>query len=57
MYSLKQKKSRGTEKTQRLSSQVPHKLREIDVSMVKVLSTGRRPVAVQCIGCGTNGQL
>jgi len=30
MYSLKQKKRRGTEKTERLSSQVPHNLREID---------------------------
>jgi len=33
---------------------VPHKLREIDVSMVKVVSTARRAVAVRCIGCGTN---
>ena len=40
-----------------LSSQVPHKLREIDVSMVKVVSTARRAVAVRCIGCGINGQL
>ena len=52
MYSLKQKKKRrGTEKTQRFSNQVPHKLREIDVSMVKVMSTARRAVAVRCIGC------
>jgi len=36
---------------------VPHKLREIDISMVKVVSTARRAVAVRCIGCGTNGQL
>jgi len=56
MYSLKQKKRRGTEKTQRLSSQVPHKLREIDVSMVKVVPTARRAVAVRCIGFGINGQ-
>ena len=48
---------RGTEKTQRLSSQVPHKLREFDVSMVKVVSAARRAVAVRCIGCGANGQL
>ena len=54
---IKQKKRRGTEKTQMLSSQVPHKLREIDVSMVKVVSTARRAVAVRCIGCGINGQL
>ena len=40
-----------------LSSQVPHKLREIDVSKVKIVSTTRRAVAVQCIGCGINGQL
>jgi len=47
MDSLQRKKNRrGTEKTQRLSSQVPHKLREIDVSMVKVVSTARRAVAV-----------
>jgi len=26
MYSVKQQKRRGTEKTQRLSSQMPHKL-------------------------------
>jgi len=52
MYSLKQeKKRRGTEKTQRLSGQVPHKLREIDVSMVKVVSNAKRAVAVRCIGC------
>ena len=37
------KKHRG------LSSQVPHKLREIDVSIVKVVSTARRAVAVQFI--------
>jgi len=36
---------------------LPHKLREIDVSIVKVVSTARRAVAVQCIGCGSNGQL
>jgi len=30
MYSLKQQKRRGTEKTQRSSSQVPHKLGEIE---------------------------
>jgi len=36
---------------------VLHKLHEIDVSMVKVVSTARRAVAVRCIGCGTNGQL
>jgi len=36
---------------------VPHKLREIDVSMMKVVSTARRAVAVRCIGCGINGQL
>jgi len=30
MYSVKQQKRRGTEKTQRLSSQVPLKLGEID---------------------------
>jgi len=57
MYSLKQKKRRGTEKTQGLSSQVTYKLHEIDVSMVKVVSTDRRAVAVRCIGCGINGQL
>ena len=34
-----------------------HKLREIDVSKVKVVSTARRAVAVRCIGCGINGQL
>jgi len=56
MDSLQRKKNRrGTEKTQRLSSQVPHKLREIDVSMVKVVSTARRAVAVWCVGCETNG--
>ena len=57
MYSLKRKKRRGTGKTQRLSSQVPHKLREINVSTVKVVWTARRAVAVRCIGCGINGQL
>jgi len=57
MYSLKQKKNAGAPKKQRLSSQVPHKLREIDVFMVKVVSTARRAVAVGCIGCGINGQL
>jgi len=36
---------------------VPHKLHEIDVSMVKIVSTARRPVAVRCIGCRINGQL
>jgi len=36
MYSLKQKKGPGTEKTQRLSSQVPHKLREIDLAPLQV---------------------
>ena len=36
---------------------MPHKLREIVVSMVKVVSTARRAVAVRCIGCGINGQL
>jgi len=36
---------------------VPHKLREIDVSIVKVVSTARRAVAVRCIGFGINGQL
>jgi len=30
MYAVEQQKRRGTEKTQRLSSQVPHKLGEID---------------------------
>jgi len=48
-----EKKRRDTKKTQRLSSQVPHELREIDVSMVKVVSTARRAVAVRCIGCGS----
>jgi len=57
MYSLKQKKRRGSEKTQGLSSQVAHKLREIDVSMMKVVSTATRAVAVRCIGCGINGHL
>jgi len=57
MYSSKQKKNAGAPKTQRLSSQVPHKLLEIDVSMVKVVSIARRAVTVQCIGCGTNGHL
>ena len=52
MYSLKQKKTPGHRKTQRLSSQVPQKLRQSDVSMVKVVSTARRAVAVRCIGCG-----
>ena len=36
---------------------MPYKLREIDVSMVKVVSTARRAVAVRCIGCGINVQL
>ena len=36
---------------------MPHKLRYIDVSMMKVVSTTRRAVAVRCIGCGINGQL
>ena len=36
---------------------LPHKLREIDVSMMKVVSTARRADAVRCIGCGINGQL
>jgi len=55
---LKQKKKRrGTEKTQRLSSQVPHKLREFDVSKVKVVLTARCAVAVRCIACGINGRL
>ena len=57
MYSLTQKKTQGHQKTQGVSSQVPHKLREIDVSMVKVVSTARRAVAVRCTGCGINGQL
>jgi len=57
MYSLKQKKTPGHRKNTELSSQVLHKLHEIDVSMVKVVSTARRAVAVRCIGCGTNGQL
>ena len=57
MLAKTEKKRRGTEKTRRLSSQMPHKLREIDVSMVKVVSTARRAVAVRCIGCGINGQL
>jgi len=35
MYSLKQKKTPGHRKTQRLSSQVPHKLREIDVRLTQ----------------------
>jgi len=39
------------------TGQVSHKLREIDVSMVKVVATARRAVAVRCIGCGSNGQL
>jgi len=57
VLSKTEKKRRGTEKTQRLSSQVPHNLREIDVSMVKVVSTARRAVVLRCIGCGINGQL
>ena len=36
---------------------MPHELREIDVSMMKVVSSARRAVAVRCIGCGINGQL
>jgi len=40
-----------------LSSQVPHELREIDVSVVKVVLTARRAVGLRCIGCGINGQL
>ena len=56
MYLLKQKKNAGVPKKHRLCSQVPHKLREIDVSMVKVVSTARRAVAVRCIDCGFNGQ-
>jgi len=55
---VKQKKRQGSEKTQRFSSQVPHKLGEvINVSMLKVVPTARRAVAVRCIGCGINGQI
>ena len=46
MYLLKQKKNAGVPKKHRLCSQVPHKLREIDVSMVKVVSTPRRAVCI-----------
>jgi len=54
----KHQKRRGTEKTRRLSSQVPHKLGKIDkVSWWKVVPTARRADAVRCMGCGINDQI
>ena len=57
LVSKKSAKSAGFVRLRGNTGQVPHKFREIHVSMVKVVSTARRAIAVRCIGCGINGQL